>query len=354
MFSDKYWMNIAIKKAQLGGETYKNPRVGAVIVKNNHLLSIGYHHYFGGDHAEVNAYRNVANKDDLKGATLFVTLEPCSHFGKTPPCSHQIVQWGIKKVIVGQMDPHSLVAGKGINYLLNHGVEVITGVNEATCKNINVSYNYFYTHQRPFITLKMSQTLDGKIALNTTTRDYLTNDKANEDVQNLRAKYQAIVVGAHTAVQDNPRLTVRNQHLSHPAVRVIIAGNTDISAAKHLLEDNAAPTYIFTQSLTVKNMQVASHCRVFYKDSWNLAEIMKVLYQQNIQSVLVEGGSKLHDAFRDANLFDQVIQYIVPQIAGGDSLPAFNSLRHVEKMTHMNVKSVDTVGNAIRIITQRK
>ncbi|HAT54521.1 MAG TPA: bifunctional diaminohydroxyphosphoribosylaminopyrimidine deaminase/5-amino-6-(5-phosphoribosylamino)uracil reductase RibD [Lactobacillus sp.] len=210
------FMTQAIAAARLGtGLTYRNPLVGAVIVKNDHVLAVGHHVGFGHAHAEVDAYQHVAHPEDVIDSTMYVTLEPCSHYGKTPPCAHQIVKWGVKEVFVAQQDPNPIVGGKGIAYLRDHGVQVHVGMMAHAARQLNRAYNFYYERQRPLITVKVAQSLDGKLSLNDGKRTYLTDATANADVDALRGTQQAILVGSQTVLDDDPQLVVKHQLCIH-------------------------------------------------------------------------------------------------------------------------------------------
>ena len=203
---DNYYMSQAIAEAKKGfRQTYTNPLVGAVIVKDNHVIARGAHLQYGHEHAEKNAILHCQTPEELVDSTLYVTLEPCHHRGKQPPCTQAILAAGIKKVVVGQLDPNPLVAGKGLVFLKEEGIEVVTGVLEEEARGLNSHYNFYYENQRPYMVLKQAVSLDGKIAV-LGKRTALTDTETNRFVHDERDDYQAILVGADTVLIDNPRL----------------------------------------------------------------------------------------------------------------------------------------------------
>lgn len=214
------YMRLAIEIAKKGaGKVNPNPMVGAVIVKDERVIGQGYHKYYGGNHAEVNAFENLS--DNPEGATIYVTLEPCSHYGKTPPCVDKIIANKISKVVVGTLDPNPLVEGRGIKALKEAGIEVITGVLEEECKKLNEVFMKYILCKRPFVVLKTAMTLDGKIATESGESKWITSDKSRQEVHKLRNKLSAIMVGVNTVIKDNPELTCRLEGGKNP-VRIIV------------------------------------------------------------------------------------------------------------------------------------
>lgn len=346
-------MKMALTEAKKGRYlTYTNPMVGAVIVKEDRIIGSGHHLGFGYEHAEINAFNNVSAQESISGATMFVTLEPCSHFGKTPPCCREIVRRGVKEIYIAQEDPNPLVAGHGIKYLKEHGVEVHVGAVEKTARELNEFYNFFYQNKRPFITLKVAQTLDGRISLARSHRTYLTDETVFENVQRLRADYQAIVVGSGTVLADDPLLTVRSMKLKYPPVRVVLDRSGRTTSKYKIMNDDAA-TWIFTENEKMIARFATSSVKVFFKSKWTLKKIVQQLAQQGIQSLLVEGGARIQDAFLDVPLMQQLIVYQINQLAGGNSLLAFQSERAAHSLLELKLTERKQVGNALRISLRR-
>lgn len=281
-----------------------NPMVGAVIVHNGIIIGEGYHIRCGEPHAEVNAIRSVKDESLLKEATIYVSLEPCSHYGKTPPCADLIIEKGIPEVVIGCMDPFSMVAGRGIEKLRNAGIKVTVGVLEEECQQLIRRFITFNTQKRPYITLKWAESADGFIDKKREDGNpiILSSPLTSMVVHKRRAEHDAILVGRKTALLDNPSLTTRNWFGKNP-IRLVIDKNLTLS--KHLqLFDGKIRTLVFTQKDTTESHPLVEYIRLDF--SLNiLPQIMKVLYTLKIQSLLVEGGSILLQSFINDGLWDE-------------------------------------------------
>ena len=342
-------MEIASKEAVKAlGMTWTNPLVGAVIVKNGQVLASGYHHQFGQEHAEVNALNQLDDIKQAQGATLYVTLEPCSHYGKQPPCCQKVAEAGIKEVIIGQIDPHGIVAGKGIKYLNEHGVK--TKVLGGTEK-LNKAYNFFYQHHRPLVTLKYAMSLDGKLNGAGKSRTLLTGPKAQYDVQKLRLHQQAILIGANTLRIDNPQLTVRIKALPQPPIRIILTHDVNQLDLTQNLFKLPGPIWLLSQTELKGKAQANVHCFVSHK--WTPQKIGELLAEHEIQSLLVEGGSNLLAEFLAAGLADQIVAYIAPIVLGGTALPVAVGAALAQKLEYQLI-AVQELGQDIRITARRK
>ncbi len=320
---DNYYMSQAIAEAKKGfRQTYTNPLVGAVIVKDNHVIARGAHLQYGHEHAEKNAILHCQTPEELVDSTLYVTLEPCHHRGKQPPCTQAILAAGIKKVVVGQLDPNPLVAGKGLAFLKEEGIEVVTGVLEEEARGLNSHYNFYYENQRPYVVLKQAVSLDGKIAV-LGKRTALTDAETNRFVHDERDDYQAILVGADTVLIDKPRLLGAGTSL-YPIVRVILdeAGRVFERRDLQIFTDDSAPILIFSKH---KVTDLPSHVKVIDLPEFSIANILRVLYDEKIQSVYVEGGAAVHDAFLDSGLWDEIISYVTPKLIGGNGKAEYQS-----------------------------
>jgi diaminohydroxyphosphoribosylaminopyrimidine deaminase / 5-amino-6-(5-phosphoribosylamino)uracil reductase len=296
------YMQRCLQLATLGaGTTAPNPMVGAVLVHEHAMIGEGYTQPYGQAHAEVMCINSVAaDKQQLiPASTLYVSLEPCAHFGKTPPCADLIISLGIKKVVIGCMDPFAAVNGRGISKLSNAGVEVVTGVLEQECKKINKRFLTFHTKQRPYIILKWAQSANGKIAA-TGERTAISNDFTNRLVHRWRSEEAAIMVGANTAVTDNPQLTARLWPGKNP-VRIIAGGKTNLPGGLHIF-DHQAPTIIFSNA----EEKETGNIRYYKMEPGDaIAPMLEKLYQLNLTSVLVEGGAKLLQSFISSGLWDE-------------------------------------------------
>lgn len=295
------------------GTTYPNPMVGSVIVLNDTIIGEGWHKKAGEPHAEVNAINAVADISLLKNATIYVSLEPCSHFGKTPPCAHLIVEKGIKKVVVGIVDSNAKVSGKGVQYLRDNGCEVLVGVLENECYVLNKRFFTFHNKKRPFVVLKWAETKDGfidKIRNKTSeiSPNWISNVYSQQLVHKMRAVEQAILVGTTTALNDNPSLTVRSWSGVNP-IRIVIDRTSKIPRDYNLL-NGVIKTLVFSE---VKHV-IDSYRNVRFERidfTKNVPEqICGILYKHEIQSVIIEGGKQTLQSFIDANLWDEAYIFV--------------------------------------------
>ena len=287
------------KKAE--GKTYPNPLVGSIIVHNGKIIGEGYHEKEGENHAEINAINSVENIHLLKDSTIYVTLEPCSHFGKTPPCANKIVEIGFKKVVIGTLDSHEKVNGKGKELLENAGIEVVSGVLEEDCKDLNKRFFTFHQKKRPFIILKWAESADGFL-----DKDFkptqIGNPLTKQFVHTLRSEEHAILVGTNTALTDNPSLTTREISGRNP-VRILI--DFDLKVPQNFkIYNEETETLVFN---SLKDSQ-DKHIKFIKIEKKNfLQNLMEKLYENNIQSVIIEGGSFTLKQFIEANLWDEAI-----------------------------------------------
>ncbi|WMJ79929.1 bifunctional diaminohydroxyphosphoribosylaminopyrimidine deaminase/5-amino-6-(5-phosphoribosylamino)uracil reductase RibD [Clostridium sp. MB40-C1] len=324
---DKKYMKKAIELAKKGeGFTKPNPLVGAVIVKNNRIIGEGYHQYYGGPHAEINAFKNAV--EDVKGAKMYVTLEPCSHYGKTPPCAKAIVENGIKEVVIGMKDPNPLVAGKGINILKKNGIKVTCGVLEDEVKEINDIFIKYITTKKPFCIMKTAMTMDGKIAAYTGDSKWITNDLSRQYVHKIRNRVSAIMVGIGTVIADNPRLTTRiEDKIGSDPIRVIVdsKGRIPLEAEVLNIDSNAKTIIVVTDKAdkekidTIKRKGAEIIVTPENNGRVDLAYLMDELGRRDIDSVLLEGGSTLNFSALNEKIVDKVITFIAPKLIGGEN-----------------------------------
>lgn len=347
------YMRLAIEIAKKGaGKVNPNPMVGAVIVKDERVIGQGYHKYYGGNHAEVNAFENLS--DNPEGATIYVTLEPCSHCGKTPPCVDKIIANKISKVVVGTLDPNPLVEGRGIKALKEAGIEVITGVLEEECKKLNEVFMKYILCKRPFVVLKTAMTLDGKIATESGESKWITSDKSRQEVHKLRNKLSAIMVGVNTVIKDNPELTCRLEGGKNP-VRIIVDSKLRIPLGSNVVVDNLAQTIVATTEVADKDKILVLEklgVKVLIINSKNervdLQSLMIELGKRDIDGILLEGGATLSFSALEENIVDKIQVYIAPKIIGGEKSKTSIGGKGIEKLSdaimlnNMTVKSVGT------------
>jgi len=302
--TDEIYMQRCIDIAKRGIRAVApNPMVGCVLVVEDKIIGEGYHERYGEAHAEVNAINNVSNQNLLKNATLYVSLEPCSHTGKTPPCCDLLIQKGVKKVIVGTKDPNPLVGGKGIEKLKNSGIEVSEGILKDQCLELNKRFFTFHEKQRPYVTLKWAQTLDG--FLDQIRKDgeqkinWISEPETKTLVHKWRSEEQSILVGRNTITNDNPSLTVRDYGGMNP-IRLVIDSQLQISGNLNIYSKDA-PTIVFNR---VKDKKENNVEWIKIKET-STSNILEELYRRGIQSVFVEGGSRTLQYFIIDNLWDE-------------------------------------------------
>jgi len=275
------------------GTTYPNPLVGSVIVYDNKIIGEGWHKKSGEPHAEVNAINSVKNKSLLNKATLYVSLEPCSHFGKTPPCCDLIIKHKIQSVVIGTVDPNIKVAGNGIKKLVEAGCNLTIGILEEECNNLNKRFFIFHKKKRPYIILKWAESQDGYIAPKMKSGQrpvWITNEYSRQLVHKWRSEEQAILVGTQTVIDDNPRLDVRDWSGNNP-VRIVLDQNNRISK-ESLIFDNQAKTIV----LSSREIDYSKNIAI---------QIANSLFDNNLQSVIIEGGRQTLQTFIDENLWDE-------------------------------------------------
>ncbi len=323
------------------GTTRPNPFVGAVIVNNNKIIAEGFTSNYGGNHAEVNAINSVLDKSLLKEATIYVTLEPCSHFGMTPPCADLIVKHNFKKVVIGTLDTNTLVAGKGVERLKNAGIEVLVGVLEEECK---VHHKRFFTNQkkkRPYIILKWAESQDGFIAPNYKEEQkpvWISSQYSQQIVHKHRSKEHAILVGTNTVIADNPKLNVRSWSGNNPT-RVVLDKNLRIPKSLHVFDNSVKTIFIIDENTDANSKQENI---VFEKIDFqnNVAkQITAILQKHKIQSLIVEGGAKTMQTFINENLWDEAMVFVGNvEFKEGVKAPKFDM-----KLAHQQKNKNDTL-----------
>jgi diaminohydroxyphosphoribosylaminopyrimidine deaminase/5-amino-6-(5-phosphoribosylamino)uracil reductase len=294
------------------GTTYPNPMVGSVIVYNDQIIGEGWHKKAGEPHAEVNAVRSVKDKSLLKRATIYVSLEPCSHYGKTPPCCDLIIANEIPNVVVGTVDPNEKVAGNGIKKLIESGINVTVGILEKECHELNKRFFTFHNKKRPYIILKWAESQDGFLAPEKQTDQerkpvWITNQYSRQLVHKWRSEEQAILVGTQTVVDDNPKLNVRDWFGNNP-VRVVLDQNSRISRDSFIFDDSVK-TIIFTKSEISFSAENITFEVIDFSQNI-IPQILAVLHQNQIQSIIIEGGLHTLQAFIDQDIWDEARIFI--------------------------------------------
>lgn len=322
--NDEYFMKRALNLAEKGmGFTSPNPLVGAVIVKNGKIIAEGYHESYGENHAEINALNNAI--EDVYGTTMYVNLEPCSHFGKTPPCVNRIVKSGIKKVVVAMEDPNPAVSGNGIKILKENGIEVEVGILKKEAEKLNEIFIKYIITKRPFIIMKAGMSLDGKIATHTGDSRWVTGEKSREYGHILRQKVSAILVGVNTVITDDPMLNTRlNKIECKDPIRIVVDSYGRTPLTSKILNINPSNTII-----AVTNLAADENIKAFKErgadviitpaknHKVDLEFLIEELGNKKIDSLLIEGGGEVNFSFLKENLVDKVIFFIAPKIIGG-------------------------------------
>lgn len=327
MLTDEYYMRQALRLARRGERWVSpNPMVGAVIVKNGRIIAEGYHERFGGPHAEINALRHIP--ESLQDAAIYVTLEPCSHYGKTPPCVEALIDRRPARVVVGTVDPNPLVAGRGIAALRETGIAVTVGILEAACREINERFFKFMTTGCPFVTLKFAQTIDGRIASVTGHSRWISSPASRTFAHHLRSTHDAILVGAGTVLADDPDLTVRHVRGRNP-IRIVVDSRLRVPLNAKILQNQASVRTIIAttkaadpvklqqlQEQGIKTLLIDKRLGADGRDYVDLPSLLRELGKRQISSVLVEGGAAIITSLVQEKLADRLVIIAAPKILG--------------------------------------
>lgn len=331
---DEFYIKRCIELANKAiGKTYPNPLVGSVIVHNDKIIGEGYHHKAGENHAEINAINSVQDKSLISESTIYVSLEPCAHYGKTPPCALKIKELGFKKVVIGAMDSHDKVNGKGKKIIQDAGIEVISGILEKECTELNKRFFTFHEKKRPYIILKWAKSGDDFM-----DKDFnpvsISNPLVNQFVHQLRAAEHAILVGTHTALNDNPALTVRHVEGKNP-VRILIDFELKVPRDFNIYNQEAKTLVINT----IKDEEKENIRFIKINKENFLNELMNALYKEQIQSVIIEGGRFTLQQFIDENLWDEaiVIKNETLKLENGTKAPLFTIKAEKEEKFRDNI-----------------
>ena len=340
---DKYWIRETLKLAKKAkGLTSPNPMVGSIILdENGNKLCDGYHSKAGTDHAEIVALKKAGNK--AKNGILYVNLEPCCHYGKTPPCTKAIIEAGIKKVVIGSIDPNEKVSGQGINTLKEAGVEVIYGVLKEKCDELNKFFFHWIQTKKPWITLKIAATLDGYVNLGKHGKK-ITGLEVQKLVHQMRSEYDAVLTGSGTIIEDNPQLNVRKVKGRNP-IRIILDRNFKCPTESKVFNENGK-SVIFTQSSTLENATALTNTEIIQFNG-NLENALFEIGKKGILSVLVEAGQKLNTTFFEKDLFNDVFYFINPRLYG---IPDEKKLNlYSGNLKELEYKAINKVGKDLLI-----
>lgn len=363
--SDEKFMKRAIKLAEKGrGKTSPNPMVGAVLVKDGQVISEGFHEAAGKTHAEAIALKEAGEK--AKNATLYVTLEPCCILGRTPPCVDAIISAGVAEVVTGLIDPNPKVSGKGVKRLQMAGIKVETGLLAADVAKQNETYVCFMSFNRPFISLKVAASLDGKTATSGGESKWITGEKSRSKVHQMRNEYDAVVVGIGTILKDNPLLTVRvgKREIKNP-VRVVVDTEGKIPFSAQVVSTaRDVPTVIATterasmeKMKTLQDMGVSVIVVPSKNGHVDLEQLLKKLAEREITNVLVEGGASLNAAFFEAGLVDKIVVFYAPKVIGGQGSPGIVGGEGVKKLAdacNFEVSRIERIGEDIMVVAYPK
>ncbi len=357
--TDESYIQLAIEIAKKGmGNVSPNPLVGCVIVKNNKIIGAGYHEQYGKNHAEINAINSSI--ENIEGSTLYVNLEPCSHYGKTPPCVQRIIERKVKRVVIGTRDMNPLVSGNGIKALKKAGIEVKVGILEKECVDLNKFFFKYITKKTPYVTLKIAQTLDGKIADQNRDSKWITSLSSRRYVHTLRSKYDAVLIGSKTVEKDNPNLTVRLVEGRNPK-RIIADTRLSLKLDYKIFSGNADRNLIvltseksISKERKIKRLQNIGAKILFIKENENglidLKAALKELGKQKINSLLVEGGGKMFTSLIKDGLYDNILLFIAPKILGA-GLPAVDNIgnKTVKQALKVEIKRIEQNGDDLMV-----
>jgi len=345
-------MDLAIQEAKKGaGYTSPNPRVGAVLVKNRRILARGYHAKFGGPHAEISALNKAGA--NLKNATLYLTLEPCSTFGKTPPCTQAILASRVSKVVIGSLDPNPIHFGKGVRILKKSGIEIISGVLDEECRELNLGFNKWISMKMPYCIIKSGLSLDGKIATSKGESQWITNSLSLKYGYRLRSESDAVMVGIETVLKDNPSLSLHGQKGNEP-FKIIVDSRGRLPVSSKLVRNFAKNTILAVTTissskekyLTGKGIKIIKTSA--QKNRVNLISLFKNLAALGITSILVEGGGELAASVIQNRLADRLYYFFAPVLIGGKKAKqafageGYGYLKHVPRLQNLKIKRLDS------------
>lgn len=356
--NDEYYMQLALNLAKaVSGQTSPNPPVGCVVVKNGEMLGFGAHLKAGTAHAEVHALNMAGEK--AKDATIYVTLEPCSHHGKTLPCADLIIEKGIRHAVIAVTDRNEKVAGRGIEKLRSAGIEVEVGVLQDKAEAINAVFFHYIQSKTPYVTMKSAISLDGKIATSTGDSKWITGETARLDVHQYRHTHDAILVGVNTVLADDPHLTTRLPNGGKNPIRIILDTNLRTPLDAVILNDKQADTWIFVGS-NVTEQEIAPYhdktgVSVFQLAKMDIDDVLRFLGSKGIMSLFVEGGATVNGSFLEKQRMNQLITYIAPKLIGGETAQTSiggNGFQSMADTLSLNIKHIEWIDKDLKIIAE--
>lgn len=355
---DESYIQLAIEIAKKGnGYVSPNPLVGCIIIKDDRIIGAGYHEKYGENHAEINAIKSA--KESVEGSTLYINLEPCSHYGLTPPCVDKIIEKKIKRVVIGTLDMNPKVSGNGIKKLKSAGIDVKVGIYEKECIELNKFFFKFITKKIPYVTLKAAITIDGKIADVNGESKWISSISSRRYVHELRAKYDAVLIGCNTAKKDNPSLTVRFAEGRNPK-RIILDTKLSLSSEHRLFSNNADKNLIIVTSnksaskeRKIKKILSKGAEVIFVKEEngrLDLKYTLRELAKRKISSIFVEGGSEIYTNMIKNNLFDDALLFVAPKLLGkGIQMIDNLGINNITKTLKLKFSNVEKIGDDILI-----
>ncbi|MFC4556774.1 bifunctional diaminohydroxyphosphoribosylaminopyrimidine deaminase/5-amino-6-(5-phosphoribosylamino)uracil reductase RibD [Virgibacillus kekensis] len=354
--NDEHYMQIALNLARTAaGQTSPNPPVGSVVVKDGEILGMGAHLRAGEPHAEVHAL-NMAG-DNAEGATIFVTLEPCSHYGKTPPCADLIIERGIRRAVVAVTDPNEKVAGRGIEKLRKAGIEVELGVMQKDAEAVNAVFFHYTRTKTPYVTMKSAVSFDGKTATRTGDSKWITGEAARLDVHQYRHKHDAILVGAGTVIADNPSLTTRIPHGGKNPIRIVLDRKLRTPLDTKVLNDGQAETWIFTEAGEQDHAPYLEkeQVTVIQLDQLTVEHVLQELGKRNVMSLFVEGGATVNGSFLESRRINQLVTYMAPKLIGGKLSPTSiggEGFASMAETLSLEITQVEMIGSDLKIVAE--
>lgn len=325
--NDIQWMKQALSLAEQGQfSTYPNPKVGCIIVKNNHLIGAGFHRFAGESHAEIHAL-NMAGKN-AEGATAYITLEPCAHHGRTPPCTDALIHAKIKRAVIACLDPNPLVSGKGIANLQKAGIQTTLGILEKEAKALNRAFFYRIQNKRPWITLKIASSLDGRTALANGESQWITNQSAREDVHRHRLQADALLIGSQSAIIDQARLSARYKTplAKRPPLRILLDGEGKVPTNSAIFQEKSPLLLITHSALTQHYPKHVEHLQLKKEKNGKISlnALIDTLGAREITHLFIEAGATLAGAFIEQKLANEILLYLAPCFLGNDARPLLN------------------------------